>query len=122
MNPHVPTPASARISGGQSCGICAPASPSPTPTPEYRGADPRPQISSSVNISLFFSKRWESFGEKNHYFISSEKCLKFLNITHMLICVYMLLIISLRNLHHCLNPHKVCPLHLADASLVPFSL
>ena len=55
MNPHVPPPASAESAGHQSCCIVTPAS--PTPTPEYCGADPRPQISSSVNISLFFSKR-----------------------------------------------------------------
>ena len=78
----------------------------------------------SVHLKTFhyFSLKDRKALGKNHYFISSEKYLEFLNITHLLVCVYMLLIISVVNLHHCWNPHKVCPLHLADASLVPFSL
>ena len=48
--------------GGQSC--CIPTPGSPTLTPEYCEADPRPQISLSVNISLVYSKRQESFGKK----------------------------------------------------------
>ena len=124
MTPHVPPSASARINWWPvllHLYLCPLPSASLTPTPEYCGTNPRPQINSSVNISLIFSIG--KLLEKNHYFISPEKYLKFLNITHMLVCVYMLLVIRLRNLlHHCWNSHKVCSLHLVDASLVPFSL
>lgn len=37
----------------------------PTPTPDYSGADSRPQISSSVNISLVFLSETE---KRPHYF------------------------------------------------------
>ena len=57
MNPHVPTP---RVSRGQLMASlaeslslpCAPLHPTPHPIPWDSKADPRPQISSSVNISL----------------------------------------------------------------------
>ena len=57
MNPHVPTP---RFSQGQLVASLAgslpcpvpPLHPTPCPIPWYSKADPRSQISSSVNISL----------------------------------------------------------------------
>lgn len=70
----------------------------PHPHPQmYSGADSRPQISSSVNISLVVL----SETEEPHYFTW-----KTTQLTGNL-------------LHRCWNPHEICLLHLVDA---PWSL
>ena len=53
MNPHVPIPSSNQDQLLASL-VASPPLPSasPTPTPDYSGVGQRPQISSSVNISL----------------------------------------------------------------------
>ena len=58
MNPHVPTPSFTQnqLVASLAASLLLPLA-SPTPTPEYSEADSRPQISSSVNISLVFSTR-----------------------------------------------------------------
>ena len=95
MNTHVPTPSFSQdqLVASLAASLLLPPA-SPTRTPEQSEADPRPQISSSVNISLVFSTRQESlWGKKTHHIMSPEKQLKFLNTIKLLVCVYMLLIL-----------------------------
>ena len=71
MNCHLPTPSFSQDQLVASLAASLPLpTASPTPTPNYSEADPRPQISSSVNISLVFSKRPL---EKNYHIITPEK-------------------------------------------------
>lgn len=55
MNPHVPTPKFSQYQQVTSLAASLPLPVSP-PTPYYSEADPRPQMSPSVNISSIFPK------------------------------------------------------------------
>ena len=91
----------------------------PTPTPDYSGADSRPQISSSVNISLVFLSETE---KRPHYFTwkitQIPDCHQ---LSHQ--CLHVVGHLTWEtSIHHCWTPREICLLRLVDASLVPFCL